>query len=225
MGTNREQNTPFLNGLLFIDFSNAYNKVDRKLLYNILRKRNVLEEDEIKYLEALHERILIQCGEYQLYTQNGVHQGSPISPLLFNIYLDDMLRKLCSKLAIAEDEVFAYADDLAFMLSTNKVTRTIQLLRVLCQEYNMQINNSKSGIMWIYSKNEHPIPPDKIIEGIPVVPSYKYLGIDIDMRGDTKKHLKRIQRKINFVYLRLLPLLNSTSFEMRKSLWECFRSD
>jgi len=31
--------------------------------------------DEIQYLEALHERITIQCGDTKISTKNGVHQA------------------------------------------------------------------------------------------------------------------------------------------------------
>lgn len=171
-------------GILFIDFSNAYNRVNRMLLYSILAKNSVLTMDEKQYLKALHERIILQCGNDTLTTKHGLHQGSPISPLPFDIYLDDMIKLLCTRLDIPGDDIFIYADDLAIKLDINRITGRIMIeLRNLASEYNLVINEKKCGILWIppLSPNRKLQPPHKTqFEGIPVINTYKYLGIQID---------------------------------------------
>ena len=48
--------------VLFIDFSNAYNIIFHKKLFQILRDKNILTEDEIQFLEGLYSRINIRIG-------------------------------------------------------------------------------------------------------------------------------------------------------------------
>lgn len=39
--------------MIFVDFKSAYNTVKRDLLYDILSKRNILQDQEIQFLKYL----------------------------------------------------------------------------------------------------------------------------------------------------------------------------
>jgi hypothetical protein len=43
--------------LIFIDFKSAYNTILRQKLYERLLEKNILEKDEIKFLENLHKQL------------------------------------------------------------------------------------------------------------------------------------------------------------------------
>ncbi len=69
---------------LFIDMSNAYNMVPHQLLFEKLRKKNIFQEEEIRYLEQIYARIKIRIGKHTVRPNRGVAQGSIISPALFS---------------------------------------------------------------------------------------------------------------------------------------------
>ena len=57
-----------------------------------------------------------------------------------------------------------YADDIAIILTRNKMERVIHALQATCSKFDMVINARKSGILWI-KKNNKTTPAGSTIEG------------------------------------------------------------
>ena len=79
---------------LFIDFKSAYNYTRHDLLFERLEK--VLDKDEIAFQKAIYDKILIQAENSTFRPNLGVAQGSVISPSLFDIYTEPLLKNLVS---------------------------------------------------------------------------------------------------------------------------------
>ena len=79
---------------LLVDLQKACDSVDRKILFNILKKRARSSEEEflISLIEDLNRTSLIEVGTSTVVAEMGLPQGSVLSPLLFNIYLEEALR-------------------------------------------------------------------------------------------------------------------------------------
>jgi hypothetical protein len=105
--------------MLFIDFKSAYNTIDRSRLYNILRDKQILNHEETEFLRYLHGLVHFEVKNQKIFYQNGVHQGSPISPLLFNIYMETFLAELRSQ--TVDFKYYAYADDLVIILKSSNI--------------------------------------------------------------------------------------------------------
>jgi hypothetical protein len=93
---------------LFIDFSSAYDRVDRRILYNALEKRNVLDKPKLDLLKFIHKHMNVRIGSRSCHTTNGVPQGLTSSPACFDIVTESLLEDLAS----LDSNPIMYADDL-----------------------------------------------------------------------------------------------------------------
>ena len=105
---------------MFIDYKSAYNTVLRDELYRTLVNKKILTADEANLLKVMHDCLYFEAGGERYYLKNGVHQGSPISPALFNIYIEDVMQEIKQQ-CTAGDELWykLYADDLVLVAKHN----------------------------------------------------------------------------------------------------------
>ena len=99
--------------MIFIDLKNAYDKVIHKKLFEKLNNYGINPKiiGTIKLLYS-YAKLKISNDSEIINVNNGVLQGSLISPLLFDLYINDLIIEL-NKNAY---EVLAYADDLAIIV-------------------------------------------------------------------------------------------------------------
>ncbi len=91
--------------------------------------------------------------------RNGVRQGSVLSPCLFNLYIDDILREVskCGDRARISDiflGCLAYADDVTLVSPT---ARGMQRMLDICNEYarhHALVFNNKKSVAITFGKNK-----------------------------------------------------------------------
>ena len=137
---------------VFIDFKSAYNTIKKTKLFEILRKLNFYEEQEIVFLQRLYENTFFQSGDKYIRIQEGVNQGSPLSPGFFDIYFEEFLRVWKTRINNQLIWYRGYADDLVFIQSEREFHRTFPIFQELSLEFNLVINKKKSGIFFIGSR-------------------------------------------------------------------------
>jgi hypothetical protein len=91
--------------IAFISLEKAFDTINRSKLWEIIDKR-VYPKHLINILINMYEtKIKIELGRLlqEIVTNKGVRQGCSLSPLLFIIYIDDVLREL-KKIYISRDQ-------------------------------------------------------------------------------------------------------------------------
>ena len=131
------------NNILFIDFKSAFDNVNRDILFKKLRKQG-FSDNWVNTLEILYSSITIR----NLHPSIGVLQGSILSPMLFNRYVDDLITDLCEKF-----QTYAYADDISVLCENMIETkRAIRYIEKWGKKNELNLNKKKCGIMF-FRKN------------------------------------------------------------------------
>jgi hypothetical protein len=208
--------------MLFVDLKSAFDSVHRETLYKLLETRNILTNPEISLIKFIHENLKVELNGENCLTSKGVPQGSKISPLLFNIYLNTLIEELEETLLdSAKSKIFAYADDLLVTTYSQSDTKNaIQKIESWCSRYKMKMNKKKSGILLLNKKKEEPLPEP--LNGIPYVETYKYLGVVMNSQFTIKDHIKKLEKKINFICCKLYYVFKKNSIKFRINSFNVF---
>jgi hypothetical protein len=220
---------------LFVDFSNAFNTIPHTLLFQKLRKKGCLAEEEIQYLEALYSRYRIRVGNKFIEYNKGVAQGSILSPSLFNIFIEDLVDEISATLMIQIEDILLYADDILVLCNTvDQLYRCITVIENWAKRNGMKLNKQKSGIVPFASRRAHDIPymENRLINGerkwtptrkavneVPIVECYKYLGTYLNPKLTMEHQIQFIKRKFGWIYTKLYPYLAVASADGRRDLW------
>jgi len=204
---------------IFVDFANAYNSVKHDLLFS--RLKGILSDCEIDFVRAIYSRNRIKLGRFEIRPNVGVAQGSLISPSLFDIYIEGLLKGIVEQGYTDSDRVLAYADDLlVFVRGYNKLRDTINYIEEWSQNNGMKLNKSKSAIVEFTPRRTRKLfIKSESVLGVPVLPKYKYLGLWLNRKITLDDQLEHIWKKTNFIALKLSPLLHRVLLDYRRNLW------
>lgn len=191
---------------IYIDMSKAFDTLDFQILlrklkyYGVRDKANTLIET---YL--LHRKQRVQFGSNlsdETYTKTGVPQGSILGPLLFSVYINDLIK------ATDNFNYLMYADDttLYFNLenfhSANReeaINSELDRINIWMKVNKLTINASKTKCMIFHKKPKRINPLSLSINGqvIETVSSFNYLGIHLDENLTWKNHTDLVSVKLS----------------------------
>ena len=210
-----EWNSPLY--INFIDFEKAFDSVHHATLWNILRSYG-FPSKVINILSSMYanNRCCVRHGGQHsdwFRVKSGVRQGCVISPLLFNIVMDWVMRKATSErprgiswnaFSHLEDEDFA--DDVALL---SHIQRDMQE-KTSCTEIEagsagLGVSQLKSKVMRINARSQ----ADIFVNGKPLenVDEFKHLGSYLTADGGIERE---VLRRIG---------LASTAFSKLKPIW------
>jgi len=185
---------------VFLDFRAAFDVLEHAKLDELLRQRGCPAgiQTLLRRLmfDDLSSRVLVNEDVTPWFPRTcGVLQGSPLSPYLFNIFIDPLLVEL-NRNGLGVPLCLFYADD--GVLVTPSSIDTQELLDQVAKwskENGIALNVAKCGHI---SRLSCPAPLYVDGQEIAVRESYNYLGFPVTRDGiDFKKHLSyRIQMAV-----------------------------
>ena len=142
----------------------------------------------------------------KIYINQGVRQGCSLSPALFNIYMDDLLRnwkhRVDAGIMLKRNfhiNTVLFADDQVIIQDTeDKLQKLVYILHQLSKEYNLKISTDKTKIMAF--RRKHLMPSKREIDGLILeqVKQFNYLGCELNIDGepdfDKKKQIPKNMR-------------------------------
>jgi len=208
--------------VLFKDFKAAFDRVDHNILFEKLvgagaKTRTI---DILKLLYNSYHFAL--SGDIPSKINSGVAQGSLVSPLLYDWYVDDLVSELSRRFGM--DKTYAYADDIAVLcLGYSEIREVLLMTEGWAMRNGAQLNKKKCGILRI-TKRETPIGK-KMLEDVAFMHEYKYLGVPLDQSFSMKFLVPHLNRKIMAFCGRIHLILHSVvGLKAEFDLWQtCVR--
>lgn len=180
--------------ILFHDFKKAYDSVSREYMFFLLEKIGIPER-VIRIIKALYNEvlafpILTDPHGRVIKMSNGLKQGCPLSPLLFNLVLDPLLTKLAQ---IREADKAAYCDDLGIGTTNwEAFPKALNHISAFNKASNMTSNAPKTFVVTTDSsppRLDELLPPEWT--SVRFTDKYRYLGVMIGPGVDVKRSLSR----------------------------------
>ena len=178
--------------LLFVDLQKAYDSVLLQILFPRLRSRLGNQNTFIlSILASLFDgtRMIALVNGYPtipISMQRGLLQGSVLSPLLFNLFIDDLAWSLQSS-TTQEICILMFADDIVLLADDwQKLKRIMSTVVEWCSTNGLSINVSKSAIMLPEGTDKAKATSEMAeVTGmqIEVAQTYKYLGVPFGNKG------------------------------------------
>ncbi len=173
-----------------LDASRAFDRVEYVKLFRLLMSKGICPIIG-RFLVSLYTNQLIRvrwgnCVSVPFSTSNGVKQGGVMSPILFTLYIDELLYRMSQSqygcyIGNQFHGAYGYADDVIVLAPSLQSLN--QLLNICCSyalEYNVKFNPTKSKLIMYTCNNNNNVlfnPRVEFMGGvIDVVQHDKHLG-------------------------------------------------
>ena len=179
--------------MVFLDLKAAYDMVPRQRLWHKLLTQFHIPYATVQRLQALfdHNTSHLVVGGHtgpDIANARGLLQGSSLSPILFNFYIDDLIAKLHAEAPLSSVNDFKlnslwFADDGCIF---SRSLDTLKLMLHICEEWaminGMQFAPTKCvylGPKW----QDGPTDLHLYLQQLPAATSFTYLGVTFDKSG------------------------------------------
>ena len=118
------------------------------------------------------QTVRIKCNDYISDTfsvSNGVKQGTVLFPILFSVYIDELLKRLKeseygSYIGNTYFGALSYADDVTLLCPTKSgINRMLKIINNSSKEFDINFNHTKSKLL-IYTSNN--VSNDNVVDNI-----------------------------------------------------------
>ena len=147
--------------VVFVDFAKAFDSVSHKHILDVLRRRQV-DDHVVRVIRDSYTNVITRVEDGQggatpdIPIGVGVKQGAPMSPLLFNLALDPLIKTLSEHgkgyhLSGRMLVTLAFADDLALVSdSWDGMAHNLRILDAFCELTGLRLSAPK--VLWVSSE-------------------------------------------------------------------------
>lgn len=225
----------------FLDATKAFDRVCHSKLFKILSERGV-PSAYIKLLLSWYRNQKMgikwsNCVSDSFSVENGVRQGGNLSPLLFNVYIDDLLCELqmspvgCHVGGCAVN-VLAYADDIVLLSpSRSGLEVLVRKSEQFAITRDIKFNVKKTVCMLFHPQRPHSVthlmtsrPPVIILNGhkLTWVDQFKYLGHMLTSNLRDSVDIRRVKRLLYYNVNTLRARLGGANREILIKLFKAY---
>lgn len=223
---------------IFLDLSSAFDTIDHELLlakmshYGVRGKSLQLFSSYLKNRKMLVEIGKTQKSYKKVYKSKivnmstGVPQGSILGPILFILFINDLINYL--NFILPDIGIVIFADDTNAIVAANDmveltkiVNNTLEALYTWFSANKLLINSKKTQAMLFKttSRNNDVLSVSLNKDKIEVANEVKFLGIHIDQFLNWKPELKAIDASVSSACYALRALRNEISIEQLKMVY------
>ena len=206
--------------VLFVDLKKAYDLVHRETLWKVLDRMGVPTRivSLLRNWSNLHSAVLRVNGGLTapFDVRSGVPQGSPVSPILFNLFIESLSRHLGANFqgVHALDGIYVnrllFADDIACLASSKKELQSVlDSIVAWCDAWGMQVGiggGKTEAVHFAGARSDATAtsyPPLRCMgKDVHFVAQYKYLGLILRHDLDMSPNSDCIAEKMRGVYHR-----------------------
>lgn len=192
--------------MTFIDIEKAYDSVPREKVWETMVKKR-LGREMLEMVQAMYNncvsRVLTPVGKTEWFrNKTGLRQGSVLSPLLFIMVMDEIVKKTKEAYGDKEMKILLFADDVVIWGKNSKeVQEQLDVLNENIEKYGMKISTDKSKTM-VMSRGERQGKGTVKIgsQSLEIVDSFKYLGSELMQNARLDMEISRRVQQSNAFY-------------------------
>ena len=216
----------------YIDYAKAFDRVKHTKLLEVMTEAGIPHHERKLIVELYWNqtaRVRTTAGTTEnIKIERGVRQGCILSPSLFNLYSEYLLKEAlqeCNGILLNGVNItnIRYADDTVILATnTNDLQIMINNIVQCCQEYGMEINAKKTKTMHFgkMRRDAHIFVDSTLLEQ---VDKYQYLGHTICADGDISKEIEVRIEKARMKFWQNKELLRrNIGLETKKRIINCY---
>ena len=207
----------------FLDVQGAFDKVWHDGLISKLYTANIPAQLIILIQNFIKNRTF-QVKEGKSLSNKeaikaGVPQGSPLSPLLYNLYTADFIPHAGVQLATYADDTMMFTNQHSLRIAIRQMTKALQGLHDWTIKWKTTVNTQKSSVI-IFARRRLPqLPRFQFgLQPLDFTNTVKYLGVFLDRKLTFEHHIQHIKTKCHKIIGLLYPIFLAHNLSMKNKL-------